>query len=272
YPQLDQLVDDLEYSSCWEVQSQALNALGEIGDPSATEAVIELLEQEEYSDLQEAGFQALIRLGDERGKAFLLQQLKNGGRLAKRRAAQALADTVKQSMDGGQMSEELVAGLVSALTDAESSVRISAARALALSGNPLVMVSLTLLLNDPDLEVRGEVSKLLGQVKGREIVDRLHQLLNESKLGQIKQIAKVLGEIGDPASVAPISALLDSADGDLLYEVICALGNIGVLGPENKLAKVLLNTRHHASIRLQAASALGRILKQSSTESDVVDA
>ena len=240
YPQLDLLVDDLEYSSCWEVQSQALNALGEIGDPLATDAVIELLQQEEYSDLQETGYKVLIRLGDERGKAFLLQQLETGDKLAKRRAAQALADTVKQSMDGGQMSEELVTGLVSALTDAESAVRISAARALVLSNNPLITVSLTLLLNDPDQEVRSEVSKLLGQVKGREIVDRLHQLLDESKVGQKKQIVKVLGEISDPVSVAPISALLNCEDSDLLYEVICALGHIGLRGPENKIAEVLL--------------------------------
>ncbi|MFQ5757036.1 MAG: HEAT repeat domain-containing protein [Acidiferrobacterales bacterium] len=260
YPELDQLVDDMEYGTCWEVQAQALHALGEIGDQRATVPVMEALENEDYEDLQENGFHVLARLNTGKAQEFLLTQLKAGTRLGRRRAAEALAALPELRRERPELSPELLTGLTDALMDPDSSVRVYAARALGGSRNPLVVVPLTLLLTDPDPEVRKEVATLLGQMRGREVVERLHSLLTEPDPKVKQQIARVLGDIGDPASLAPLSQLLDTKDDDLLYEVVQALGKTGVPGPREKLAEILANKTAHAAVRMQAAWALGRIL------------
>ncbi len=261
YPELDLLVDDTEYSACWEVQSQALNALGEIGDQRATQPVIEVLENPDYEDLQESGFQVLAQLNNDQAKAFLLEQLKKGERLAKRRAVRALTVLPELQNEGQDLSAELLNAFINALLDSDASVRLYAAQALGGSVNPLVVVPLTLLLTDPDMEVRKEVVDILGRMRGREIVDRLLPLLNESNSGLKRQIVRVLGEIGDPAAQAPLSALLESQDQTLLYAVVRALGQIGDSGPESKLADILADLSVHANIRAQTAWTLGQILE-----------
>jgi HEAT repeat protein len=260
YPELDQMVDDVEYGACWEVQAQALNALGEIGDQRATAPVMEALEDEEYEDLQESGFRVLAQLNNDKTKHFLLTQLREGGRLARRRAAQAMTALPGLRGKSGHLARELLTALTDALVDKDASVRAYAAHALGKSGDAMAVVPLTLLLNDPDLEVRKEVATLLGKMRGAEVVDRLHPLLDHGDSRLKRQIVRVLGDIGDPASLAPLSALLDTEDQDLLYEVVEALGEIGVLGPQEELARILTNKKTHANVRTKAAWALGRIL------------
>ena len=75
YPELDYLVDDLEFNACWEVQSSLMDALAEIGDARAVAPLIEVLEAEGYEDLQESGFRALAKLSGDTARTFLLGQL-----------------------------------------------------------------------------------------------------------------------------------------------------------------------------------------------------
>jgi HEAT repeat protein len=74
-------------------------------------------------------------------------------------------------------------------------------------------------------------------------------------------MARLLGEIGDPASSACLEPLLACEDEDLLHDVIAAIGKIGVSGPEATLAEILANPEAHFTVRVQAASALGRLLR-----------
>lgn len=268
YPDLDNLVDDMEYGASWEVQSQALNALGEIGDPRATGPVIDLLEDEEFEDLQESGFRVLARLDNERTRAFLLGRLKDGGRLARRRAARALSDTVEVDARGRDLAPDLLAGLTNALLDSDAAVRVYAARALGGGLNPVVVAPLTLLLSDADMEVRKQVAEILGNMRGRDVVDRLHPLLDEPDPSLKRRIVEVLGDIGDPVSCEPLSRLLDSPDDDLRYEVVRALGKLGLSGPEEKIAGILAGKDAHSTLRTQAARALGRILKNAARPGD----
>ncbi len=261
YPHLDQSVDDMEYCSSWEVQSQTLSALGEIGDQRASGPVIMLLEHEEYADLQESGFRVLAQLSDGQSRDFLLRQLKQGDRLARRRAARTLT-LLPEFQDVDQdLPAEVLHGLSNALLDPDPHVRIGAARALERRRNPLVTASLTLLLNDPDGEVKTEVAALLGKTRAPEVINRLHPLLDEADPNLTRRIVQVLGEFGDPASVEPLGKLLDTHDGDLRYEVIGALGAIGRTGPENKIAGILADEKADFNLRIQAAEALGGILK-----------
>jgi HEAT repeat protein len=98
-------------------------------------------------------------------------------------------------------------------------------------------------------------------MRGRETVDRLHGLLADPDPRVRREVAQVLGEIGDPASGAWLTPLLDSEDEDLLHDVIGAIGKIGVTGSETKLAEILANEEAHFTVRVQAANALGRLLR-----------
>jgi HEAT repeat protein len=263
YPGLDYLVDDLEFNACWEVQSSLMDALAEIGDVRAVEPLIEVLESEGYEDLQESGFRALAKLSGGAAREFLLKQLKQGGRLTRRRAASALCNLpeLRIASESAQavMPPDIVAELTNALVDIDPGVRINAAQALAATGSAEVVAPITLLLNDPDMEVRGEAATILAAIRGGDIVDRLHQLLNQDDRDLRRRIVRVLGEIGEPSSREPISLLLDSSDKDLLYEVVGALRHIGVAGSEQKLANMLIDQTSHYTLRMQVARALGSL-------------
>ncbi len=262
YPELDYLVDDLEFNACWEVQSILMDALAQIGDSRAVEPLIEVLEAEGYEDLQESGFRALAKLSGDRAREFLLKQLQEGGAIARRRAAGALCDLpelqIAPESAVAAMPPEVINALTHALEDIDPGVRINAARALATTGKAAPMVSITRLLNDSDVEVRAEVATLLAATRGRDIVDRLHQLLIEDNHDLRRRIVEVLGAIGEPVSLKPISFFLDDPDPNLVYEAVVALANIGISGCEEKLAGLLADETNHYTLRMQAARALGK--------------
>jgi HEAT repeat protein len=263
YPELEdgEVADEMPYAACWEVHSQTLEALGKLGDARATDSVIALLENEEYSDLQERGFRVLAEISNDRAREFLMERLTADEPLARRRAARALTALPRLEADNEELSSEIVNRLTSALMDPDPGVRIHAARALAGSSNPLVVVPLTMLLADPEAEVRREVAAVLARMRGRQIVDRLHGLLVDPDPKVKREVAQVLGEIADPASAASLAPLLDSEDEDLLHDVIAAIGKIGVTGSETKLTEILANEEAHFTVRIQAANALGHLLR-----------
>ncbi|RLC58670.1 MAG: hypothetical protein DRI30_02300 [Chloroflexi bacterium] len=270
YPELDYLVDDLEFNACWEVQSSLMDALAEIGDARAVEPLIEVLESEGYEDLQESGFRALAKLSGDRARKFLLERLQRGDAIARRRAASALSDLAELRIANGStpaaIPSDILTGLTDALADADAGVRINAAQALTVTGIARVVAPITQLLNDPDAEVRAEVATILAKTRGREIVDRLHQLLLDDNPDLRRRIVRVLGEIGEPVSLKPVSFFLDDPDRNLVYEVVVALANIGITGVQQKLADLLLDEANHYTLRMQAARTLGKQLGNPSPE------
>lgn len=224
YPELDHFAGNIGYGPWWEVQRQALAALGEIGDARAAQPVIEALADEDSEDLQESAFRVLARLDSAGAKALLIGQLKTGGRLARRRAARALAALPELRGARAGFPAEFVPPLLDALLDPDGAVRIEAARALAASGEATALVPLTLLLGDPQAEVRSELVSLLAAMSGERVLEQLHALLGEPDPALRRGVARVLGDIGDARSAVPLSALLETRDPDLLYEIVCALG------------------------------------------------
>ncbi len=69
------------------------------------------------------------------------------------------------------------------------------------------------------------------------------------------------GRSAIPRPVPYLTPFLDSEDEDLLHDVIGAIGEIGVTGSESKLAEILADQEAHFTVRVQAANALGRLLR-----------
>ena len=270
YPELDQMVDDDAFGACWEVQGGALRALGSIGDAGTAQPLMELLEDEDNEQLQESGFQVLAEFADEECGEFLIGRLKNGRPLTRRRAAQALSTAPGLRGVSHALSVKMLNALNDALVDPDPNVRIYAARALSASSNPMVAVSLTLLLNDPIAEVRNEIASILAEIRGSAIVARLHDLLQQADRESKTQLVHVLGEIADATSYPLLHDVLRSCDPakdrHLLYETIIALGAIGEPGPEKDITDILLNIDMHYTTRVQAARALGRLCRDVATD------
>jgi HEAT repeat protein len=258
YPELDGPLDDLGYSPCWEVQSQSLRALGEIGDAKAADRVIAFLEKDVSPELQESGFKVLVQLDRPKAEAFLLRQITQGDPLSKRRAVQTLG-WLAASQDEA-LGPKLTQALCNALTDPEPMVRICAAQTLGSSEEPMVLVSLTLLLNDPDAEVKKEVATILGGMSGSEVVTRLHDMLQESGPRLRRDIVRILGEIGKPESSDILAGYLMSEDNDLLFEVVRALRRIGKCAEQQRLTEILTGTEYHWTLRIETARALQHLL------------
>lgn len=271
YPELDYLADDMEFSPCWEVQSQALDALGKIRDGRATQALIEVLESAEYDDLQERGFEVLARLDEDTSRVFLIRQLSDQSPRTRRRAAKALGSLLHRDGNDRDHPREIIDALANTLADADPGVRTNAAQALAGVDDPAVWNALSELIGDPDPEVRASVAVILGKTKGREILERLHELLEEPDLKIRRSVVRILGQIGDSRSRDALIRLLESHDESLLQDVLRSLGQIGASGMERQLAAILSSQQMHSAVRMQAALALGNILRHKLPPADRED-
>ncbi|MBI4641397.1 MAG: HEAT repeat domain-containing protein [Candidatus Tectomicrobia bacterium] len=259
---------DMEFSASWEIQKKALEALREIGDERAVNAVIHLLENDDYEDLQELGFRLLAKRSGAQARNFLLRQLKEGNRLARRRAAKAL-EQVKEP--------DVVQALIKTLLDKDSDVRISAARALAEKGDSSVVVPLILLLKDPSAEVRREASTVVAKLRGEEVVEQLLLLLDDEQKSVQQQAVRLLGDRGESQALGKLLALLEKSRDDELFcnEIVKALGKIirrgdGQLSGGSRiraseaidpLCKLLRDRQRDPETRFQAALSLGYIVK-----------
>ncbi len=276
YPELDYQIDDMEFNACWEVQNNLMDALAEIGDLRAVDPLIEVLESGGYEDLHESGFRALARLSGNTARDFLLNQLKQGDRLARRRAAIALSElpeilTKGESSDQSVIPPDILSGLTNALSDNDYSVRINAAQALAVSSSTEIVAPITRLLKDPNTEVKVKAAEILARIRGADIVDQLQQLLNESNRDVRISIVRVLGKIGYPSSQQIVGPFLDSSNRNLQYEAVCALENIGVNGFEKKLSDMLSDEDNHQILRMQVARTLGSFIENDQSDNEVQD-
>ena len=262
YPELDYLCDDMEYSPCWEVQSQAMEALGQIGDHRATQPLIEILESGQYDDLQERGFKVLAQLSEDQSRAFLVRQLSHESPRTRRRAAQGLGSLLELRGDDRNPPREILDALADALGDSDPGVRTRAAEALSGIDDAIVGAAITMLINDPDTEVRAAVAAILGKTKGPEILETLQGLLEEPDAKTKRSVVRILGQIGDSRSQQSLVPLLDTQDDDLLFEVLRSLGQIGTSGTQRRLAEILSSRERHSGVRGQAALALGNILRK----------
>ncbi len=258
-PELDLSVDDMEFGDSLEVQSQALNALGRIGDRRATMPVVDILSDPDYEDLQENGFEVLSQLDDARARTFLLEQLARGVKpLARRRAAQALAAPARRESCSGEAGE-LTHALISALRDADPAVRMSAGWALAGVDHPTITAPLTALLNDVDEQVRVEAATILLRARSPGVVEQLLDMLDDAPMGVRVPIAEILGMSGDSRAVPALQQMLANDEERLRYQAVTALGLLALPGPEQELAAILKDPACHANLRVRAAAALGKI-------------
>ena len=143
----------------WDAQLHALKALAAIGPARAVAPLIEYHEREQSRDMAPYVFRALLTASTPAALQFARDKLRRGMEWERR----ALCDAAR-AVHTSELNEDIRL----ALLDRDRGVRIAAARAVADNEGEPAHVSLFLLLNDPDPDVRATAVAVLARVGALE--------------------------------------------------------------------------------------------------------
>jgi len=179
-----------------EVRRRAALALGQIGDESAVEPLIDVLDAAEDNLVRWAAAVALGDLADSTAIPSLISVLGNEGWHAGA-ASEALV----------KIGKPAVLPLLNKLSDADYRVRRYAARALSELPDRRASKLLIAALDDEDTWVRFSAAEGLGAIGERDAVNPLISLLQHEESEVRGAAATALGKIGDPQALPALEQL-----------------------------------------------------------------
>jgi len=228
------------------VAYEAVEALGEIGDPAAAGPLIEALTGDKYSGIRWKAAEALTQIGSE-AVPYLINTLENPDEDVRWKAAIAL----------GEIGDErAIDPLIRLLEDEDRFVRSRAAYSLGIIGEPVIQPLADVLSEkNPDLrqgavmalgriqtdsatrilikattdsneEVRQEAMNALAAT-GKDGVSTLLEALKWVGKEEKINIIKVLRDIGSIDAIEPLMQLLENADADARPLIIQTIADLG---------------------------------------------
>jgi HEAT repeat protein len=178
------------------VQYEAVEALGNIGDPAATDALMDALTGDQYSGIRWKAAEALGKIGAP-AVPPLIQALKNPDADIRWKAAIVL----------GEIGDARAVGpLVVLLGDEDRFVRSRAAYALGLIGPPAVIDLRNALMNG-SVEVRSAAAAALGPIPDPGAVEALVQDLDDPSDEVWQDVIAALSRQGKAAFTPLVQAL-----------------------------------------------------------------
>jgi len=197
-----------------DIQYDAAEALGDIGDAGAVEPLISALKNEEISGVRWKAAEALAMIGPA-SVGPLIDALQHPDDDVRWKAAIAL----------GEIGDpRAVDPLIRCLSDKDRFVIGRAALALGMIGKPAVE-PLICVLEKGDGNLRWGAAIALGKIKDPDAVAPLiHALADKYENVRAEAVAS-LAAIGKPA-IAPLIRFLKYADGTARIEVMNALGEL----------------------------------------------
>jgi len=140
----------------WDIQRQAIQGLSHLDDPKAVKTLMEILEDKDeiYQDLESELFKALVLTG-EQGEEEVLQQLKTGKELNRRRAAIALSYS---------KNKKSIKALGRALLDKSADVKTNAVDSLLKRNAKQYRPAIELLVRDDNPNVKHVALAALGRL------------------------------------------------------------------------------------------------------------
>jgi HEAT repeat protein len=197
-----------------QVQYEAAEALGDLGDEKAVEPLITALKRDETSGVRWKAAEALSKIGNPAVES-LIATLQYPDEDVRWKAAIAL---------GGIGNTDAIEPLIHLLSDDDRFVRSRAAHALSMIGEPAVFPLINA-LRKGETGVRWGAAHALGIIKNPLAVDSLIPALADTEVMVRAEAAAALAAIGTPA-LRPLLAFLKSAQGETRMEVMTALGEL----------------------------------------------
>ena len=292
----DYLEWDDDWDTWWDVQKEAVKALGMLKAEKAVDALPSLVDDEQQQDIEPEILNALIEISTA-GEARVIERLQNqqSQPQQRRRAAHALAKST---------TTEATRALGRALRDNTAQVRAEAALALADKQAINYMGALLLLLKDPHEEVRQAAIKAVARLvengaNASELQEALESMLSDpdsqvratlltlllpvvpdsplsgsnfqaviecmsDKAAETAAAAcALLGANADPAAIAPLLSLIDDANGHPMVrrEASISVGKLGRIDAHVIATLGKAVTDKQQTVRLAALTALMELEK-----------
>lgn len=251
-----------EWDDYWDMQLNAVKALGKLGIESAVPIMEEIITSDDHQDIESEVLTALAQIGHS-GHKLLEKRLKEGAARERRRAAQAL---------GHAETPESLSMLAQGLLDNEAEVREATLQALTQRQASQYMKAILVYLRDPDPEVKAAAMAAiaqLGEISGNEvhpdqINDKLLPLLSDSdpdvRTAVLKFIANYhqAGQFSKPLQQAILKSVADPVSG--VAEAACdTVAKLQYEAAIPDLQLILRKQDIHPAVRRQAALALSNM-------------
>ncbi len=252
---------DDDWDTWWDVQREAVKALGTLKAGQAIDALADLIDDETQQDIESDILATLVRISPA-GEARVIERLLNQDNppLKRRRAANAL---------GRSSTNESTKALGRALTDSAADVRAAAAQALARKNAPGYMSALTLLLRDPEQEVRQAAVKSITRLaqqnrKLKEVQQAFQDVLADPDSRVRATLFEILlPAVADNPLTEPNFEIVMDSTGDNHAETAAAactlLGANGNPAALPRLLELLADENANPMVRREAATAIGAL-------------
>ncbi len=216
------------------VRGLAARGLADIGDTAAVESLKGLL-ADEYPDVQEAGVEALQKLGGglELREVIGWTESKDG---IKRKNAVLLLGRL---FPAGKAPSEVAGALGFALKDELPEVRKAAISALSSIGTKEAFRHLLPALTDEDPSIRAGAALSMGSAAEAEFSEPLSLLLADSEDMVRAAAVRALGRLGLKENIPALLKTLSDRNGFVVAAAINALGKIGGIEAESALVGML---------------------------------
>ena len=253
---------DDDWDTWWDVQLEAVKALGRFADEQAIDILVDVLTDESQQDIENEILRALASIGG-RGTDVLIARLQDTGSLPlhRRRAARALG--------GASENNGIPPVLGRALQDEAPEVRAEAATALAAQGAAQYARGLLLMRRDPAEEVRKAAIKAVISLSEQGIADaglsdELTAMLDDPSSGVRASVYNILGHTVEsnplaPEVIAKVAADLENPEAETASAACTLLGKNGDTVAVDVLLPVLNDTQAHPMVRREAALMIGQL-------------
>lgn len=233
-----------------EVRNQAIRYLSMTANAQAHRAVLELLQNKDYS----GPIYIVCQHGGKWAVPILIKALDSKDKMVREAAAIRLGDIG---------DKRVIPDLIRKMGDPESAVRHEALIALAeLKAEELASLSTKAIKDDSDINLRIEAAKYAGKSGDKQALADLRELLKAKDMDTRAIAAQGLAYFGDKESIPDILKLLTEKDKTRLQENICVT-SLWMLGEEDKVAT--FNRALEGGDKKQQLFAIG-ILKNIDTE------
>ncbi len=250
---------DDDWDTWWDVQLEAIRALGNAREERAIDTLINIMDNHEHQDIESEVLKVLAQIEGE-GINVLIQRLQQTASQSRRRAAKAL---------GMVESTQATRALSQALQDDEAEVRSAAINALAEQGAAKYLPAIMLLMRDEDEAVRSAAMRSACRLASNataieSLQGQLLALLNDPsgkvRSGSFNALSNSIEkETLSAEAIEAVTASLDDPNPIVGTTACTLLGKNGDISTIPSLTSLLTDSSRHPMLRREAAQALGQI-------------